>query len=250
MRRCIFCGGGPVSKEHVWALWLTDVLGFARFRVEADRPSGLMPSREAVSIDKQARVVCTRCNNGWMNNLEGSVRPLITRLITDPNAEVQLSAEQLTVIAAWVVKCAMVLEYASPGSRQIYTQEQRRFLMDNLMPPDNVTVWLAKYRGERTLHDTVKYLKSADSLFRGQTTTVVIGHLGLQVMTGSWPTARAGRVRSDDHERWATYLVQVWPLPDRASRWPPSQTVTDADLVAFTDRFLTGISLVETRKRT
>lgn len=86
-RVCIFCGGGPLSNEHLfpeWAsLWLKDDP-----RGLPKRPRGAMgvmsgagrPGRDAQRRTWEARVldivktkVCEPCNNGWMSESAASV---------------------------------------------------------------------------------------------------------------------------------------------------------------------------------
>jgi hypothetical protein len=76
--RCIFCGGRGLTKEHVWPKWLRGALdpsittprhfystsGFGRRRSYTHR-SGSIESR-------RMRIVCERCNTGWMSRLQNN----------------------------------------------------------------------------------------------------------------------------------------------------------------------------------
>src|SRR5258708_14335434 len=93
-RRCVFCGGAPLTREHVIPRWLTDVLPEqARFRGQdqqvvllppkAARSRILLPHRERREPFNSMTVksVCKSCNSGWMNEIEGRARPYLNRLI-------------------------------------------------------------------------------------------------------------------------------------------------------------------------
>jgi hypothetical protein len=91
-----FCGGTPLSLEHVFPQWLTAVLpaqvawrgqDTAVHYIDGLGGTTTPESREIREQFNAATVrrVCRRCNHGWMNELEGAVRPILTPLIrTDP----------------------------------------------------------------------------------------------------------------------------------------------------------------------
>lgn len=244
MRLCLFCEKGRLTREHVWGLWLTRLLKAELFRVVTEEPSKAVITRLTNAIDMKARAVCKRCNGGWMSKLESTFGPIVAPLITEHELREDIPIPDLTLIATWAAKSAMVLEQASHKAKRIYTREQRRYLMENHRPPDGVAVWLARYSGPQRLHSTLKNLKAATGE-RVQTATVTIDNLAVQVTAGPWPTDKPFRVVSGDQKRWEPYLLQVWPLPMNPVHWPPSQIVTDDTLKDFTDRFQTGIFLVK-----
>lgn len=244
MRLCLFCEKGRLTREHVWGLWLTRLLKAELFRVVTEEPSQPAITRLTNAIDMKARAVCRRCNGGWMGKLEATFKPIVEPLITQPSLRYDIPLPDLTLIATWAAKSAMVLERASHKAKRIYTRDQRRYLMDHLRPPAGVAVWLARYGGPQRVHSTLKNLK-APTGERVQTATVAIDNLAVQVTAGPWPTDRPFRVISGDQRRWEPYLSQVWPLPEQSVAWPPTQTVTGATLEDFTDRFQTGIYLVK-----
>jgi hypothetical protein len=60
------------------------------------------------------RVVCSACNNGWMNRREAEARPFLTSLIT--GTAIALNAVEMAVVARWIaIKCVAaehsVLDY-------------------------------------------------------------------------------------------------------------------------------------------
>ena len=76
-KRCFFCGGKGLSKEHVWPRWMAKYLpvqqGFGQFYVRTmsdERALERIQPRKALSHEitsLTARVVCEPCNNQWMS---------------------------------------------------------------------------------------------------------------------------------------------------------------------------------------
>jgi hypothetical protein len=120
-RSCVFCGGRPLTREHVMPRWLTSVLPEqAAFRgqdqqivlpPEGGKPSPLiLPHREmrepfnALTV----KAVCTSCNSGWMNGMEDTARPVLSPLIQGESRE--LEADDVLALASWTVKTALMAQ--------------------------------------------------------------------------------------------------------------------------------------------
>ena len=121
-RVCVFCGGSGLTKEHVWPQWLNAlpevhgpdpqphvrrphvVLGMTRdpatgFPVHHPEQRGT----EQPPWDLQVRVVCGRCNSGWMAARERRIKPLL-RPFFDEAETFRIRAPELTRLAAWAVR--------------------------------------------------------------------------------------------------------------------------------------------------
>jgi hypothetical protein len=124
-KKCIFCGANANSQEHFWPTWLHDLLRPA--------PQGARHGRELHSYhpntgsrvtgprDRQGdqrtiriRAVCQACNNGWMNRIEGEVRPYLTPIITGELTT--LDRQGLTTLAKWMALKVIVAEHAAPDN--------------------------------------------------------------------------------------------------------------------------------------
>jgi hypothetical protein len=125
---CIFCGGGPLSAEHVFSRrWIERFSpGATSYTHELVRSTSPGEAELRRTYKKEAPhgmvvsgAVCERCNNGWMNDLDLAVQPLVNA-ITD-GADVAVSAEQRRLLATWTCKIALVM-YAGTG--------------DTTLPPD------------------------------------------------------------------------------------------------------------------
>jgi hypothetical protein len=243
MRLCLFCQKGRLTREHVWARWLTKQLKAELFRVVTENPSSPLIMRTTKELDMKARAVCKKCNGGWMSALESAIKGSLAPMISGRGLRSVLSSDQQTLLATWGAKSAMVLEHAVPRTKKIYTFDQRNYLKENRRPPGGIAVCLSSYNGTRRLHSTLKNLRAATSE-RVQTATVAIDNIILQVTAGPWPTDRPHRVISGEQRRWEPYVIDIWPIQQQEVAWPPLQQVTDEDLYAFADRFEKGVKLV------
>ena len=82
--KCIFCGGLPLSKEHLFGAWTTKAIVEARltpptgeriiyiddYRME-DGAIVRQDRRFVNKINLTVGCVCLSCNNGWMGDMEG-----------------------------------------------------------------------------------------------------------------------------------------------------------------------------------
>src|SRR5579883_3043438 len=127
-KRCLFCGRvlppkrikNAKSDEHIIPQWLMDHLGLRTMPVTGMRWD--VPSRQVIehkqhAVRKFVSVgVCAGCNGGWMSQLENQAKPLLTRLIADPNELPKLTEQERYVIARWTLKTAAALNAASFGN--------------------------------------------------------------------------------------------------------------------------------------
>jgi hypothetical protein len=116
-KQCIFCGQPGGNEEHIVGKWLLRDLDLYSTRTRLGFGSQLKTGAMD-EIDESRPLggfvtdaVCTLCNNGWMSQLESSVKPLISPLLVDPwpsNDRPLLSALFLKchIITRWLLKTA------------------------------------------------------------------------------------------------------------------------------------------------
>src|ERR1039457_1463762 len=93
-RRCIVCGGTPVTGEHLFSIWIGDLVPKTAARHmrtvraamgtgdQLDRPYLDQARRLEGDIkSSRLRTVCKRCNNEWMSAIESAAKPVMTPLI-------------------------------------------------------------------------------------------------------------------------------------------------------------------------
>jgi hypothetical protein len=89
--------------------------------------------------------ICQACNNGWMAQLEGEVKPILIRLISDPTQVAALTREERTLVARWTAKTAAVLNKTfshgnptNPFARPVPTHHLHAIKSGNL--PEEILV--------------------------------------------------------------------------------------------------------------
>jgi hypothetical protein len=142
--RCIFCGGHGLTKEHVWPKWLRSVLdpslttrrhfcstsGLGRRRTFTHQ-SGTIESR-------RLRIVCERCNTGWMSRLQNNAKSRLLPLIRGQH--VSLTEADHKILAAWSMMFAMIIEFFDPATLAT-TQRERMEFSRIPVPNDDWMVW-------------------------------------------------------------------------------------------------------------
>lgn len=65
----MFCGGGPVTKEHVWPEWIGQELSkLSSEPFRGTRGEGGAATRwKTRTLDVTVRRFCKPCNSGWMS---------------------------------------------------------------------------------------------------------------------------------------------------------------------------------------
>ena len=101
---CIFCGGAPLTREHLWPDWLRRELeikvGFDwRIQQESEGSTTRDHAWTAPPFNQQVRAVCARCNSGWMSDIESAAKPILQALIRADGR--QLHRRMQRTLATW-----------------------------------------------------------------------------------------------------------------------------------------------------
>ncbi|MEI2698808.1 MAG: hypothetical protein V9E94_10835 [Microthrixaceae bacterium] len=90
-RRCVFCGGARMSREHAIPQWVGEVLhgaagesgdwttwyAFGTLSENCERRHPAESNRPTVVVKR----VCRDCNSGWMADVEGEAKPILEPMI-------------------------------------------------------------------------------------------------------------------------------------------------------------------------
>jgi hypothetical protein len=143
-RRCIFCGGTPITKEHIFAAWMCDYLDSALIRdgtqhsvvmtgfnekgkLVAQKPFKGELYRAGDHRSRTLRVVCSRCNSGWMSELQNETKAILIPFLMGEWPH--LTAAHQSILSAWVAMLTMVYEFSN-REFAVIPQEQRASLSD------------------------------------------------------------------------------------------------------------------------
>jgi hypothetical protein len=117
-RKCVFCGRGSLTREHVFPDWISSLYGKKPGWNEFSHNNEVVRKFPEKLFQHKAKVVCENCNSGWMSDLEDKVRPFLADMITSAKATV-LTQEMQDALSFWVVKTMLMNSKASPGVSSI-----------------------------------------------------------------------------------------------------------------------------------
>jgi hypothetical protein len=185
-RVCLFCTNRAGSKEHAWPRWLISSVG-----ADPESPTEywntvMAPPHLWRGPEFTMRGVCQECNNGWMCELEGTIRATMGGLVND--ISMRLDEEQQRLLARWAAKTAMVIEGVKQEKNNFYSAEQRNTFRTTLIPPEETAVWLGRCAQSNLLHGEARKLhvsnqRPTNPLEDGCATTFVTGRLVMQVLS-------------------------------------------------------------------
>jgi len=232
---CIFCGGSPVNREHMWPQWAHGYIPKGKRKWRAlhlregiDRTDFIITNHGGDPHDFQVRCVDERCNNGWMRDLENRVKPILRPLIT--GKETRLVEADQEAVAAWIALKAMVQEYA-PHSAVISHHKQRKRLFEKQqISRKSWRVWIGRYAGNRPdelwittpallLPDRIVRRKKsrAATYYNSQAATYVLGELLIHLLR-SPDTLGVRLFQFHPAVRWK--LRPIWPPTGLSIVWP------------------------------
>jgi hypothetical protein len=117
---CLFCGSaGERSKEHILRKQFKDFFPYRNeILVMQPRPSGVIDTetRPVSQFDLQLNAVCRACNQGWLNDLENEVLPLL--LTAGRNGDdLHTHPDLMERLGFWAVLRALLRTHMSPEGR-------------------------------------------------------------------------------------------------------------------------------------
>jgi len=242
-RQCLFCKNPVDSAEHVWSDWILKELKPTQpIRIRIGKRSDRWSDTAKMTVN----CVCQKCNNGWMSDLENDNRPQIRSMIHDRGIDLEPTAQK--ELSRWSVLKAMVIEAADRQRNPFYDESERK----NLKPPSSVlpvrtSVWIGRYfdsslhAGGTLVSGNIGRIPNA---LHGSVTTIVVGHLAVQIFTEHVPPMFATwslNIRCFPGP-WDRSLVRIWPVFGPV-RWPPPVSFTKTvpnHIGALVNRFKTG----------
>jgi hypothetical protein len=153
-RTCVFCGAPADSQEHVWPNWAASLLAdegplpHVYQVIHEGRPDEERRySKDAYSVT--VRVVCKRCNNGWMSDLESRAKPYLQAMLGGHGRD--LHEGGLRTPATWALKTSMMVEQLYGPKRRVIPGEEHGHLFEHGEPSERVRVWMASYAGSQAV---------------------------------------------------------------------------------------------------
>lgn len=236
-RLCVFCGGHPLTKEHVLRNALRKYLPQQRFTSHTVFNGGAQPEERTSrrsSFDSTVRRVCAPCNNGWMHDLEVAAEGALTPMLQGhPTA---LDSNTVRVLAGWAAKTAMMRSFMDPGVNPLDTGQMRAFAQDPV-PPQGWFVFLGKVDlpATRTQHTKrgISIGPESGALVVHQT-SFWLGSLFLSVVGQHGRKDLVAAVSEDIIEFTGPMshgITRIWPQ-GQPTLWPGTELLSMSDSVA------------------
>lgn len=192
-------------------------------------------------IDWRAKVVCAKCNNGWMSKIESEhAKPVLTPLIKDVDA-IPITASLARSLAIFTFKTAVVIDHAHKLSGEPYFMlDDRNAFREQLTIPENTAMWMGRFEGHSRKIKT-QSVHHAGNLSPAQPLkmyvfTCAIGSVVLQLVHAKV----SGIAGFEPLPGFEYTMAPFWPKLFPNLIWPfkPSLT-TDSEFEALRDRWRT-----------
>jgi hypothetical protein len=245
--KCIFCGGGGLSKAHIFPAWLhlynkertdkhiQEVGTFETFTPRSRTPAPRRTIHQGDAGTKKVRKVCIKCNSGWLGDIETPAKPLVLWLMRQKHKTITPSMQR--ILARWFCAITMLLDAAVGAETSAVPQADRDHFRLHKDPPDHWRIWIARYVGEnwqlhRVRHVGLKVLKRSElsepERCNTQVTTLVIRRLCAHIFSST-------AFSLPGYEGIA--LQQLWPPSDTSHPWALAPNVTDEGVVVLAEAF-------------
>lgn len=270
---CIFCEReSKMSREHLWPQWSRQFIPRqsadpARAnhstnlqwqergaKVTAVWQRGLL-ARAGDPIDQRLKVVCKRCNESWMSQIQVQAKPVLSPLIQGHWSHV-LDGRMQHTLAVWAAMFTMVLECADRKTMAISQEERSKFFTKRELPR-NWRVWIGRNSGFRSqfwhrgiaLATEISAHKMRECNI--QVSTFTFGSIIFQTLSSRFSGADS---RLDalldyyDREGVNVHLMPIWPVRS-SSAVLPDGSVHDSDFAEISTEIANRIAGLDPRWR-
>jgi hypothetical protein len=237
-KECAFCPHeGKLSAEHVVSDWMKSLFPGKKLFTRRNRAGQIISQTIQEEIDWTAKVVCEKCNNTWMSNIESQhAKPAMTALMIGKK-NVPIPQASAHSIALFAFKTAVVLDHTQRKREPFFSRRVRYAFRQHLDIPRTLHMWMAGFASRTSVHFHTGYYKGTlppSNPLEMYICTCGIGHFVFQVVaqkqigfTGFYP--RTG---------FEKLAVPLWPRVWPQFVWPAANVLrTLKDFDAFSERW-------------
>jgi hypothetical protein len=252
-KRCVFCGGTPATKGHIWPEWFDrylpekashhqELVGeILTFESKADGPTPRKITRQGHAGSRKPRNTCTKCNGGWMSRLEQSNIVRMSALIL--GQPVLLTPMDQWLLSALLCLITIRLEFTDLEMQGVPAADRRQLMSTGYPPFDTWRIWIARFSGANpedhwSRHFGMQVVSSPNEIFRPhkcntQVTTMVIGELCAHLVSSSVMPVPRGYTGIE--------LTNIWPPSDFDIDSRAIPFLNDAEIVHLHESFAASI---------
>lgn len=249
MKLCAFClEPAQMTGEHLWSAWTERLFSesVSMFNFRTLDSEGTVKRWKGRSVNMKAHVVCGRCNNTWMSDLDADAKLTLKDLIRHA-AFVTLLPCGIASMAAFTFKTAVVADHIRHyRGRPFFLYAARKQFARTLAIPNGVQMWCAAFRGKYLLSGryTTHYAKINTGRFKGfelYIFTYVVGFLVLQLTATRWASIAKRPafmpVLTQNDTIWRRVSIPFWPSDGTPITWPPLEHFDDQGIEVFAERW-------------
>lgn len=258
-----------MTREHLWSDWMSSLLpifvnewfefsNILRGKTR-DVSNSYFRTLQGTPKNKTIKVVCKKCNTGWMSTLETSAQPWLKPLIK--GEPVALGVMERIKITEWIFMKFLVTEntsFRTQAANPIFNKAVREEFMTRRTIPAGIRVLIALQNGVKWatgfhLHGTGLAFSNSlpppprDPALPTKTVQVLtwgIGRLLIYLVASTDPVVFQRLILQE-----AGPLISLWPISgSSAIVWPTHNIpVGDAYIDSLADAFQQFISSDEVR---
>ena len=182
-----------MSEEHLWPEWMHLYLpqldeprkheGFEVIRQGRVVFGQRKKPQQGHTYTKRLKIVCRKCNETWMGNIEELAKPILIPLLQ--GQKILLRRKERKILSAWLALKVMAFENEDTRDAVI-DQKARTLFMECRQIPDRIKMWIGYHNMSdwyysylhQTALATLTPREPPDSGFKNiQTTAFGCGHI-------------------------------------------------------------------------
>ena len=277
-RKCLFCQGYGMSGQHIWPDWMGKDSALPTFR-KPNNAIGIFQTlnkfhhvispknidnivfieppkfinRQGYLGNQKLKIVCVKCNNTWMSQIELNSKSIIRSLMLNENRI--LSVADQDKLVAWITLMAIIAEFTDEPMKAI-SYAERKYFMDNKMPPRQWAIWIGKYEGVNwnqhfkhhgmamvSPNGTAPELKiNAEQKINIQTTTFAVGGFLFFVASTFEPA-----LYKSIQKLGFLNLVKLWPYSPNEIDWSMMTINYDEQMENISNVILAAVGKISAR---
>jgi len=195
----------------------------------------------ATELNMKPKVVCTKCNNEWMSDIENNyAKPAMVDLILG-NRIGSISKKRAYGLSLFAFKTAVITNRSLPDSEHFFEVSDRYAFHQSLTIPRDVGMWLVCMEPDAILGKTgggimsvnVKFPDKGNADLTLNVCSFWVGRLGFQVVSAK--SKRPGKLESLPF--FSDLTLPFYPMLEPNVRWPRDKCLLVQDFTRFWNRW-------------
>jgi hypothetical protein len=189
-------------------------------------------TRQGHLTTKKLRVVCQICNNSWMSELEGEVKPILIKVLG--RETIELYAKEQEILARWIAMKAIIGEHSEKETHITPSEDRRLLRLEKRIPE-----YFAIYIGVHNTNSDSAWLRISQTIaLSPEGPSPPLGRLKRNMQSIAFICGSlfvfVFAVREDSIEPTKFLqlkkLIRIFPNQSEVVKWPPTDTLNRIDM--------------------